>query len=148
MFESSLYVSFQCVCMLLSKCPAPLPLWPQRSCVNTHPPTHPLTSECVSERKKKMECLYITVLKKRGEGGGLLRNLEEKKKKKRDGEGERDRYGGRLRGQICKKVEWDIWKREKVTGTRRKLQLPNNDSLGKILFYISFSSLSSSNLST
>ena len=40
------------VCVWVCEHPAPLPLWPQRSCVNTHLPTHPLTSACVRDTEK------------------------------------------------------------------------------------------------
>lgn len=147
-----------CVCIMhLSEHPAPLPLWPQRSCVNIHPhppKAHPLTSKCVSEMQRNGVCVCSSYEQKQ-KGGGLLRNLEKEEKKWR-GAGREGGGGGdggdsfkrRRRGQISEKVEWDIWKRERVTETRRKLQLPNNDSLGKILFYISLSSLLSSNRST
>lgn len=126
-----------------------LSLFDRNAAASTLSPQHTLPRQCVSERQRYGVCLRCSN-EQRKKGGDPLRNLRKKKKGRRgeDGEGERERYGGRLRGQISEKVEWDIWKRERVTGTRRKLQLPNNDSLGKILFYISLSSLSSSNLST
>lgn len=101
-------------------------------------PSH--VRECVSGKRREMECVHITMKK-----GGRRRSPEKPEggRKQRERE-ERDRYVRRLRGQIWEKVEWDIWKRERVIGMRRKLQLPNNDSFGKIVF----SPLSSSNLST
>lgn len=124
-----------CVCIMhLSEHPAPLPLWPQHSCVNTHPPAHPLTSKCVSETQRNGVCVCSSYEQKQ-KGGGLLRNL---KKKWRDGGGG-DSFKGRLRGHISEKVEWDIWKRE-----RESLGQGGNCSCPTMIHWGKFSSTSPS----
>lgn len=134
-----------CVCVRASCTSPSLTATQLRQHSPPNTPSH--VRVCVRDAEK----WSVSMLERWTKGGKEVVSWEtwgRKKRRGEDGGGESDRYEGRLRGHISEKVEWDIWKRERVTGTRRKLQLPNNDSLGKILFYISLSSLSSSNLYT
>lgn len=102
-----------CACMHLSEHPVPLPLWPQHSCINTHPSTHPLTSVCVCVRDAEKWSMRTFQLWTNAEMRRSPEKPEREEKTGKDGEGEqRDSYKKRLRGQTTEKVEWDIWKRE------------------------------------
>ena len=111
-----------CACIHVSEHPAPLPLWPQRSCVNTHPPVHPLTSECVSETQRNGVCLCYSDEQRGKGGGGLLRNLRKKKEKRRKWRGrEIDMEGsdlreGRVRHLEKRKSHWD---EEEITAAQQ-----------------------------
>lgn len=142
------YVCVLHVCVCVHACMYPsilhLSLFDRNAAASTLTPQHTLSRQRVCQRSR--EKWSVSMLQQWTKGGRRWSPEKPEGGKKRTGktERERDRYGRRLRGQIWEKVEWDIWKKERVIGTRRKLQLPNNDSLGKILFYISLSS----NLST
>lgn len=106
-----------CACMHLSEHPVPLPLWPQHSCINTHPSTHPLTSVCVCvcvrDAEKCSTCTFQ--LWTNAEMRRSPEKPEREETKRRGGEREqRDSYKDILRGQTSEKVERDIWKRESL----------------------------------
>lgn len=102
------HVQYMCACIHLSEHPAPLPFWPQHSCINTHPATHPLTSECVSD----MVCVCVSIF-------WLWTKAESRQSPEKPGRKDGGRWREREihikgeRGQSSEKVEWDIWKRER-----------------------------------
>lgn len=138
-----------CVCARMSLSILHLSLFHHNAAASTLTPQHTLSRQSVCRRIKEMECACVKAMNKGGRRWSQEKPEEEERSQETENgkENEIDRKGG-PRGQIWEKAEWDIWKRERVTGTRRKLQLPNNDSLGKILLCISLSSLQFSNLST
>lgn len=89
------------------------------------PPTNPLASECVreAEKQREMECVYDTMRK--GDGGGLLRNLREEENKRAKSAEEGDRYvrteglylrEGRMRHLEKRKSHWD---EEEITAAQQ-----------------------------
>lgn len=67
-----------------------LSLFDRNAAASTLTSQHTLSRQCVCQRHREMECVYVRAVDKGGKGGGLLRNLRKKGKEEGKAEGERE----------------------------------------------------------